>query len=117
MQAMLHKELNTDDRLRVTGVATHDLVTGAVVYLDDTASVTATVVDRGTQLAVDGGTETTWPLALTYIPASQGDYHAPLRESLVVTAHQALEIVLVIDNGPDQKRTLVLPCVVVIDRG
>jgi len=112
MQARLVFRKNTDNRLYVTGARTRNLSTGVVAYLDGSATVTATVLDRLTQVALTGET---WPVALTYITASDGDYHGPLRDSLVVTTFQLLDVVVTIDNGTDQKRTIVLQPIVEID--
>jgi hypothetical protein len=54
MIARLVKHLNTDDRLLVEDAQTVDLDTAAVVYLDGTVTVEATVLDRATQAEVDG---------------------------------------------------------------
>jgi hypothetical protein len=114
MSAILRKRLNTDDRLLLTGLATVNVSTGVSTYLTGSASVTATVLDHATQAVVTGDT---FPITLTYITGSSGDFHGVIRDSLVVTEFQRLDIRVVIDNGTDQKRTLVLPCVVEIDRG
>ena len=114
MAAYLIKNKDTDDRLLVPSCRTVDLDTGAEGYLDETATVEATLLDRATQDEIAGET---WPLALTYITGSDGDFHGPLRDTCVVTEFQQLDLQVVIDNGADQRRTLVLPCVVQVDRG
>ena len=114
MSAILRKRLNTDDRLLLTGLATVNLSTGAPSYLTGSATVTATVLDHATQAAVTGDT---FPIILTYITGSSGDFHGVIRESLAVDEFQRIDIRVVIDNGTDQKRTLVLPCIVVADLG
>ena len=114
MAATLILHPGSDMRLLVTGVATRVIETGDLLYLDDSAMVEVTVVDRGTQEALGGET---WPLALTYITGSQGHFHVPLRDSLEVTVHQPLDILLTMDNGVDQHRSLRLPCLVTVDRG
>jgi hypothetical protein len=114
MAAYLEKNIDGDDRLLITGLRTVNLETALVTYLDATATVEATVVDRDTQVAVSGET---WPVALTYIVASAGDFHGPLRDTLEVLPHQILDVQVVIDAGVDQKRTLVLRGIAVIDRG
>jgi hypothetical protein len=114
MSAILRKRLNTDDRLLVTGLATVNASTGVAAYLTSSATVTATVLDHTTQAVVTGDT---FPLTLTYIVGSNGDFHGPLRDSLVVTEFQRLDVRVIIDNGPDQRRTMILPCAVEIDRG
>lgn len=114
MTAVLSKRLNTDDRLLLTGLATINVSTGASTYLTGSATVTVTVLDRTTQVAVAGET---WPVALSYITGSSGDFHGVLRDTLTVVEYQQLDVRVIIDNGTDQKRTLILPCLVIIDRG
>jgi FtsP/CotA-like multicopper oxidase with cupredoxin domain len=114
MTTAYYKRLATDDRLLITGARTVNLTTGALAYLTDAATVTATVRDHATQVAVSGET---WPVTLTYITGSDGDFHGPLRDTLSVTVGQRLDVVVVLDNGTDQKRTLTLPVIVVQDDG
>jgi hypothetical protein len=114
MTAALYKRLNTDDRLLITGARTIDVATGVSSYLDATAVVMATVLDHATQVAVPGDT---FPLALTYITGSLGDFHGPLRDTLTLTVGQRIDVRVTIDHGPDQHRTLVLPVIVVEDTG
>jgi hypothetical protein len=114
MSAVLFKRLNTDDRLLLTGLATINVTTGASTYLTASATVTTTVLDRTTQVAVTGET---WPVTLSYITGTNGNFHGVLRDTLVVTEHQRLDVRVTIDNGTDQKRTIVLPCTVIVDRG
>lgn len=114
MTVALYKRLNTDDRLLLTGLSTINLSTGAASYLSGSATVTATVLDHMTQVAVAGET---FPITLTYITASNGDFHGVLRDTLTLAEGQRIDVRVTIDNGTDQRRTLVLPCVVITDRG
>lgn len=98
----------------VSDASTRDVSTGAVVALTATATVQATVLDRETQVAVGGES---WPVTLSFLVGSDGDFHGPLRDTLDVVDGQLVDVRVVIDAGLDQRRTLVLPCRVIIDRG
>lgn len=105
----------TTGRLLLEGLATYDMDTGALTYLDDTASVEVTrVYDEASGEDIDGET---WPLACTYLTDSTGDFHAPLRSSLVVTELQRLIATVTIDAGTDQDRVMQLRLLVEEDRG
>lgn len=95
MTAILYS--SNDTRLRATGLHTYDEA-GVKIYLAAAATVTVTLLD-------DAGAEIVgemWPLALTYITGSQGDYQTVLRNELVLTPGQEVTARVVIENGADQ---------------
>lgn len=112
MPVPLVKHMASDDRLLVQGASTILAESGTLQYLTASASVSVTLLDWLTGEEVAGET---WPLALTYIPGSQGDFHTVLRDTLTVTLGQLLRMTLTMDNGVDQARVLSLRCQVRAD--
>lgn len=91
--------LNNDMILRLSGAYTLDQTTGLPVYLTASATVGVTVLDAATEEEID---PETWPLALSYIAGSRGDFLGVLRDTLEVEAGQALIGRVTADNGDDQ---------------
>lgn len=95
--------IGNDCLLRITGVK------GASngVYLNS-ASGEVTLVDASTETQITGAT---WPLALSYVSGSNGDYEVVLPKTVVVTEGQALRADTTIDGGTGLFLSIRLPCV------
>lgn len=91
--------LNNDMLLRLTGTYTIDQTTGLPVYLTGAATVQVTVLNAATGAEIAGET---WPLALTYLAGSRGDFLGVLKDTLTVTVGQALIGRVTADNGANQ---------------
>lgn len=73
--------------------------TGQKVYLDSGATVTVTLTDPG-GVALAGET---WPLALSYVLGSAGNFFTVLRHEIAFPAPGSTVLArLVVDNGQDQ---------------
>lgn len=81
----------SDNLVTVSGLKNE--VTGAFV---NTAVVTVTLVDRN---GVDV-TGSSWPVTLTYIPASDGVYQGTLPDSLDLTKFEVYTAQITADAGP-----------------
>lgn len=98
------------NRLLGKGLHTRDLISGEPVYLDGSAVLAVTLVDHATQTQIAGGI---WPLSLTYIEGSNGDFHAPIRaDALTLTPYQAVDAVIAGTSGVDQIIEVRLECLV-----
>ena len=87
---------SNDNLFIVKGLSTVDSG-GNTVYLTGAATVTMTLLRANVQV-----TGATWPIALSYIANSNGDFQGDLPDVLVVTAPESLTLKLVADNGADQ---------------
>jgi hypothetical protein len=88
-----------DNLIRLTGAYTIDQDTDQPAYLTDSATVGVTLIDLLTDDDVVGET---WPVSLTYVAGSQGDFVGVLRDGITVSPGQALIARVTIDNGTDQ---------------
>lgn len=88
-----------DNLIRLTGAYTVDVSTGQQVYLTADATVGVTLIDLLTDDDVVGET---WPVSLSYVTGSQGDFVGVLRDGITVSPGQALIARVTIDNGTDQ---------------
>jgi hypothetical protein len=94
--------LENDHLIRARQLSTIDQ-TGTVVYLDSGATVTCTLTDSA-GVALGGET---WPLALAYVPGSQGLFQGVIRDTVVLPpAGSTVLATLTVDNGADQRGTL-----------
>jgi len=81
---------NSDNLINVTGLK--DLSTGAFL---NGATVEATVNDAsGSPVAGE-----TWPLSMPYVPGSNGDYQATLKDTLAVATGDELTALVTADAG------------------
>lgn len=88
--------ISSDNIIEVTGV----LNVPAGTYINN-ASVTVTLVDATTGVEVTGQT---WPLALSYVSGSNGDYRGTLTDSMVLSNSQELIAKVTVDGGAGLKR-------------
>lgn len=87
-------------------------VTGVMNAATDTflngADVTLTLLDTVSGEAIVGQT---WPLALTYIAGSDGDYRGTILDSIELSANQNLMAEVIVDAGAGLKRYWQRPCI------
>lgn len=91
-----------DNLVVARGVSTVDQ-NGKTVYLTSTAVVQLTL--RVDDVLVPGET---WPIALTYIAGSNGDFQGNLKDTLTLPASGVAVAQLVVDNGADQRGELAI---------
>lgn len=102
-------DLNTN-RVYGQGLYTKDGTTGADVFLNGTADLGVTLVDHDSEAEIAGET---WPVALTYITDTDGNFHAPIRaDQLALTEFQLVDAIVAGDNGVDQILNVTLECIV-----
>jgi len=89
-----------DNLIVARGVSTIDQ-NGKTVYLTGTAVVQLTL--RVSGAVVPGET---WPIALTYITGSNGDFQGNLKDTLTLPASGIAVAQLIVDNGADQRGEL-----------
>lgn len=88
-----------DNLIRLTGAYTIDQDTDQPVYLTSDATIGVTLIDLLTDDDIAGET---WPVSLSYVAGSQGDFVGVLRDGITVSPGQALIARVTIDNGADQ---------------
>jgi hypothetical protein len=86
---------SNDNIIEVTGVKNKVSDT----YINN-ASVTVTLIDYATGAQVSGET---WPLALSNVPLSNGDYRATLVDSLSLSTIKRYLAKVTVDGGTDLK--------------
>lgn len=89
--------IESDQLLTVGGL--RDTVTGAYVNM---ATVEATMYEADGLTEVGGQT---WPLALSYVPASDGDYVGILQDARMLEDGRVYWIEVVADAGADVIKT------------
>ena len=89
-----------DNLIIARGVSTIDQA-GKTVYLTATAVVQITLRVLG--VLVPGET---WPIALTYIAGSNGDFQGNLKDTLTLPSGGVAVAQLIVDNGADQRGEL-----------
>jgi len=67
-------------------------------FLDSGATVQVTLSIDGVNVVGE-----TWPLSLTYIPNTDGDFQAVLKDTLTLTLGKICKAVLTVDNGANQR--------------
>ena len=87
-----------DNLLRGTQLRTVNLTTGLAEYLTGAASVTVTVQDADA-VPVAGQV---WPVTLTYVAGSQGDFLGVLRNALAWMPGSVWYAAITVDAGADQ---------------
>lgn len=100
--------IGSPSRLLIEGIQTYDITNGERIYLDSATTVQVTLRDRATQVNLTGDT---WPRLASYIVGTKGNFHLALSNAMVITDYQPLEAVITIDNGIDDSRTIIVPCV------
>jgi hypothetical protein len=103
-----------DNILEWFGAYTIDVGSGQRVYLDANATVTVTVIDLLTSIAISG---VTWPVALAYVAGSRGNFIGVLSNDMVVTPGQALVAQVTGDNGANEHFERDVDVLVVEPRG
>lgn len=93
----------SDNIIEVTGVT--NAATGTVI---NDASVTLTLLDAASGIAVEGQT---WPLELSYITGSSGNYRGTIIDGITVSANQNLIAEVIVDGGAGLRRYWQRPCV------
>lgn len=93
-----------DNLIEVTDVK--NVATDA--YIND-ADVTLTLYDAATMEEITGQT---WPLALTYVTGSDGDYRGTINDDIGVAEFQALKAEVIIDGGAGLRSKRLIPVVV-----
>ena len=88
--------IGSDNLFEVTGA--QNVLTGDFL---NSATVQVTVVDATTETEVNGET---WPLTLSYVAASNGDYRGVLSDQLVLQEQQSLRYDVVVDAGAGLRR-------------
>lgn len=94
-----------DNTVRLTGARTTRLDTGEDVYLDAGATVTF----RVQSMSYVDVTGETWPVTMSYIAGSQGDFIGVLRDTVVLDAGLEYRFVGQVDNGVDQHGSWDIP--------
>lgn len=94
--------LGNDHLIRALKLSTTN-ETGAIVYLESSATVQCTLTDSA-GVALGGET---WPIDLQYVAGSQGTFQGVIRDSVALPpAGQVVLATLTIDNGADQHGAL-----------
>lgn len=94
----------SDNVIKVTGL--YDPVAAAY---KNAATVQVTLTDKaGTQVSGE-----TWPLAMDYVSASNGNYTATLKDTLTLVANQRYTATITADAGTDLKKAWVEEVLVV----
>lgn len=93
----------SDNIIEVTDVT--NVSTGA--YLND-ADVTLTLADAASGDEIEGQT---WPLTLSYVTASNGDYRGTINDDISVFDNQLLIAKVTVDAGPGLKRYWEKSCI------
>jgi len=83
--------INSDNIVEVLGV--ENVPTSE--YLNN-ADVTLTLVDAASKVEIIGQT---WPLTLSYVTGSDGDYRGTIRNEAVLNPHQQLIAQVTVDAG------------------
>jgi hypothetical protein len=91
--------VSNDNVVRLSGASAILVSTGATTFLTSGATVTFRLQ---TLDLVDVAGET-WPVTMSYIAGSDGDFIGVLRESVSLTPDQEYYFVGVVDNGADQR--------------
>ena len=98
--------IGSDNIIEVTGVtnvATSEYINNAVVTL--------TLVDTATGDEVSGQT---WPLVLSYVTSSNGNYRGTINDDVTLSAQQTLTAKVTLDGGAGLKRYWEKPCVALV---
>lgn len=95
--------IQSDNIIEVTGVT--NAATGA--FLND-ATVTLTLLDAALETPIIGQT---WPLELSYITASDGNYRGMIINGITVSENQILLAEVIVDAGAGLRRYWQRPCV------
>lgn len=93
----------SDNIIEVTSVT--NVPTGA--YLNN-ATVTLTLVDAASGQNIAGQT---WPLSLTYVTASNGNYRGTITDSAQLVDEQVLIAKITVDGGDGLKRYWEKACI------
>ena len=96
---------SNDNVVRLTGARAVSLATGVSTYLTGAASVTFRVQ---TETYVDVPGET-WPLSMTYIAGSDGNFIGVLRNEVVLSVGAQYRFIGVVDAGNNQFGTWDIP--------
>lgn len=94
-----------DHAVTFSGAQTLSLTTGVRVYLTGAAVVTFRVQ---TVAGVDVA-GASWPLTMTYISGSQGDFIGVLPDAVALVAGTAYRFVATVDAGANQYGTWTIP--------
>ena len=95
--------ISSDNLIEVTGV----LNVATNTYLNS-ATVTVRLVDAATSSDISGQS---WPLTLTYVAASNGDYRGTLSDDLVISGSQNITAQVTVDGGAGLKRYWEVACI------
>lgn len=90
--------VGNDHAVYLRGAQAIDVTTGQSLPLGATAVVQFRIQ---TPAGVDVAGET-WPVTMTYIAGSPGDFIGILRAEVMLTAGQQYRFLGTVDNGPDQ---------------
>ena len=93
----------SDNIIEVTGVK--NVATGA--YLNS-ANVDVTLVDASSGAEVSGQT---WPMALSYVAGSDGDYRGTITDAISIDEGQTLIAKVTVDGGAGLKRYWEKTCI------
>ena len=93
---------SNDNIVVVRGVSTIDQ-NGKTVYLTATDVVQLSLRVNGALVHGE-----TWPIALTYIAGSNGDFQANLKDTLTLPFAEVVGEELIFDNGADQRGALAI---------
>ena len=91
-----------DNLVVARGVSTIDQ-NGKTVFLTATAVVQLTLRVNGALVPGE-----TWPMALTYIAGSSGDFQGNLKDTLTLPVAGLATAQLIVDNGADQRGELLI---------
>lgn len=101
--------LGSDHVVRLTGASTTVMTTGETTYLNAGATVTFRVQTLE-HVDVDGEA---WPVQMTYIEGSDGDFIGVLRDTVDLDDQVEYRFLGTVENGLDQRGTWELPLLVV----
>lgn len=90
--------VDNDNVVRLDGATAVNLSTGLHTYLDGTATVRFTITDLS-NVPVPGET---WPVPMTYIAASQGNFIGVVRRTVQLVANQDYKFIGEVTFGLDQ---------------
>jgi hypothetical protein len=98
--------MQSDNLIEVSGVK--NVATDA--YLNS-ATVTVTLKDAGTDINLSGQS---WPLTLSYVPESNGNYRGTITNDVLTTSGQRLKAAVSVDAGEGLSRYWEIPVVSVV---
>lgn len=96
----------SDNIIEVTSV--QNVATGE--YLND-ADVTLTLVDAASGNEIAGQT---WPLALSYVSSSNGNYRGTINDDVSISHQQSLRAKVTVDAGAGLRRYWEKPCTALV---